>query len=619
VYDGVAMFAEGIFQGFAKQHVSFDDPNGYNDISYNGSDGIFAVAYAAVGGSIDQHLYVYHTDVDHNAGSGVAIRTQAAGYAYNNGQVYYSHIQQNLIFAYGSISHNGANGVTISNAVTYTPQVDQIVQFYGETVDHNAGNGLVETSTVKTYQGGNFAANTVLHSDLYLQGSDFSYNGASGISISSHLNSPTYILGAGHYQFSYLQQHINATYVTANHNGASGFVNKAYDQGVYGINIQYVTLASSQFNNNAVDGAQFVAHQVFGPGSFGAAEQIVTLSGSQFNHNTANGLYASAYAGGNQGRAEQHFTVQGSYFNNNSANGIDLKRTAENGVYVSGLPCTAVQGLAGGCAFVRQTFDMVGGSASHNSAYGINISGYATNYGALYTESGRPAHVPNVYLKSVHVDGNTDDGFYSSVVVKNHSYAYNYIVTVGSTFDSNGKNGFATNTYAGGNSSIVERNALFSYHGVNSASNNGEGGVYILDRTLNTSATASTNILYGLTAQHNGTDGVAIVAGSYGSTHQYNYFGSSVISYNGHNGVTLLARGAGVGIGVGNGQYSRFGNINYATGNAIAHNSNYGVYGLAANSGYQLVNIYTNGNTVTGNAAGNYFFTTSAGGFSNVY
>jgi hypothetical protein len=600
-YAGADMVADGIVQGFARQHVSFDDPNGYNDVSYNGGEGILAESFAAAGGLVDQHLYVYHTNADHNATSGVVIEAVASGYTFKNSQIYYSHIQQNVIVAYGSISHNGANGVTIENTVTYTPQVDQIVQLYGEVVDHNTGNGLYETSTVKTYQGYGFAANTVLHSDVYLQNSDFSYNTASGINIVSTLKSPTYILGAGHYQFSYLEQHISASGVTANHNTSSGFVDTVNDQGVYGINIHYVTLASSQFDNNGANGAQFVAHQVFGPGSFGAAEQIVTLSGSQFNSNTGNGIYASAYAGGNQGRAEQHFTVQGSYFNNNSANGIELKRVAENGVYVSGLPCTTAQGLAGGCAFVRSTFNMTGGGASSNGANGIYISNYANNYGAIYNSSGRP-HSPTVLLYGSTFDHNGAYGLKMNNAASNHSYMYQYVAAIDSHFDHNGAGGFLTYSYAGGTSTILQRQLLYSYHTGASASYNGGNGFKTSIEALGGSYVRNVNIVEGVNLSQNGGfgfDGTVSYADASSTGLQINALYFNTVNHNG-DGIGLYSIGPGAQ------------QISYVGSNKVQYNAFVGVYGEANFGSFQYVEVYSLGNTVNNNGT-NYLFNSFGG------
>jgi hypothetical protein len=632
---GVWLEAYSETQGFTAQNLTIEgSTSSYSQVSYNGADGIFIKTGATYGGLVQQNINIYDTNIDQNGGDGLRVENEAVAFGYHNGQLYYSHIQQNFQIAYGSISANAGNGVSISNTAIYGAQLDQFVYLYGEKLDHNGAAGFAEYSVAKTYAGGGFNVPTNLHSDVYIINSDVSYNGLgssqSGISIAAHLYSPEY--AAINVGFTYLEQHITVSGTTANHNGADGIYVSALDQGIYGLNLQYITLSGSQFAHNAGDGAHLSAYQKYGPGSFGAADQIVTITNSDFSHNVGNGLYAYAGADGQQGRAEQHFTVEDSTFDENGENGIDLVRVSRDGVYLTNYGCGVIQGLPGGCALVRTTFDMTGGSASGNALGGIAVYNHAYNYGAIYATTDQRKHakgvsgyiysVPTVELNGVTVDNNLGNGLYSKTVARGGSYVYNYILSLASTFDGNGTNGFATTIYAGNGSTIVERNALFSYHGVvNSASNNGQYGLSLRSIASGGSIIQSTNIIYGLTAQHNGLDGVSIIAGYVDHTsyeHQYNYFGSSNISYNVHNGVTLVSIGQGVGTGPGAGQYSRFGNPAYLTGNTITHNGHYGVAGYANVGGYQLVNIYHEGNTVTGNTANNYYFEMS-GGFQNVY
>jgi hypothetical protein len=601
-YDGVRVVGDAETVGFLSQSIVFNNATGsYNEISYNGSNGVYVTTGASSGGQINQHLYFYSTNIDHNALNGVLVKNSTAGfyYAAPGAPVLYSHLQQILKFYYGSISHNGGTGISILNTVGYAAQEDQLISLYRETIDHNVGDGFFERSTVTTYQGYGFTAPTNLHSNVYIYNSDLSYNGGSGIVIESHLRSPLYISNTA---YSYLQQHITVSGTTANHNSNAGFRAIAYDGGVFGDNIQYITLAGSQFAHNTGDGADFAAGQYYGPGGFGDAIQDVTITNTDFSHNTGNGLYAYAYAGGRQGRAEQHFTVSGSTFNYNGANGIYLKRVAEEGTYIAGFPCTAVQGLDGGCAFVRSTFDMIGGSANGNTLDGIYISNNASHYAAIYAASERPKNDATVYLKNVQANYNGADGFYSKTKAIDHSYVYNYLVSVGSTFDHNVGNGFHADIYAGNNSTIVELNKLFSYKGVNSASYNGGVGVYLESSTGANSSITSTNVFVGLTAQGNTGDGVTIRAFANGGMAQSNYFYYGNISSNKGNGVTLVAFGPVT-------QYSKFGSSAYpGTGNVIANNAGYGLEGVAAFGASQAINVYTGGNTVTGNTNGSYFF-----------
>ena len=599
-YDGVYIEAAAHALGFAGQSVVFNDKTGaYNTIGFNGGNGVTLKSTAASAGEINQHLYVYSTHVDHNAGDGIFVSNTTGGYFVGQ-QVYYTHLQQNLIFAYGTASHNGGSGVAITNTVTYAAQIDQLIQVYKETLDHNAGDGFSETSTVTTFQGFGYTVPTNLHSDLYFQSSDASFNAGSGVVIKSTLNSPLYI--PKDVAYSYLEQHVTVASSTANHNGANGFVDAAYDQGVFGINIQYVTLQGSQFANNAGDGAHFVTHQFYGPGPFGAAEQIATISGSTFEHNAGRGLYAYAYAGGNQGRAEQHFTVTGSYFEYNGLSGIRLKNTAENGVYVSGFPCTAVQGLTGGCAFVRETFDVTGGSASNNGGAGINVSNYANNFGAIYTVSGRPAGTPTVFLYGVTVNGNGTEGLVSETIVKNHSYDYSYIAAIDTTFDHNRGLGFLVQTSGYANSSIVDRNLLYTLKTGTSTSYNGSYGAFIADYAVTSSTIIGVNTLVGVAANLNGLGGVSLTTNTFdgaSQTYQANLVANSRFSNNVGNGLYLGVSGIAAS------QHSKL----YA--NVFNANGRNAIYGAARNGGYQFVGYQTYGNVLNGGATK---FVTTAGG-----
>lgn len=596
---GAAFSAYAASAGSATQNIVFNGSNtSYNQIDYNGT-GLFIRTDALSGGQVLQHAYVYYTHIVANTSDGVRVRNYAAGYLLTGYGPLYSHVQQNLTFANGSVAFNHGNGIYITNQVNYAAQLDQVVVLYDEEVDFNHGDGLKINSTVTTYQGFGATVPTNLHSDIYIYSSNFSDNDGDGIAISSTMFSPQYLALNGGY--SYLEQHITIENSDASNNLGNGLVVSAYDRGVYGLNIQYVTLADSDFGYNGRNGAEFLAKQKYGPGSFGAAVQDVTISDSGFYGNTGNGLYGFAGAYSRQGRAEQHFTVTYSFFGYNGGDGIQLKRFAENGTYVAGLPCTTVQGLAGGCAFVRQTFYLGSSEVYSNSGDGIYIYGRAANLGAIYSESGRPKYTPTFEIKDSSVSYNGADGLFSNTVAGNDSFSYNYIVAIDSQFNGNSHDGFGTHTYATTGSTIVERN-VFVYLGTQplSASYNGHDGVHIVDTAANGGTVDSSNYFISLApgyfrAMNNSVDGVKIVAGyadALSTIHQYNYFKGAEIAFNGRNGMSFYANGPGAGAFLGTGQY------NVIKNSLIGFNGNYGIYGLAEHSGYQLFNYQTYGNFI---------------------
>ncbi|HSM95093.1 MAG TPA: hypothetical protein VLT91_03550, partial [Rhizomicrobium sp.] len=84
-----------------------------------------------------------------------------------------------------------------------------------------------------------------------------------------------------------------------------------------------------------------------------------------------------------------------------------------------------------------------------------------------------------------------------------------------------------------------------------------------------------------------------------------NYISHNTLDNN-NNGIGLYVAGTGAK------QHSFVGS------NEIENNGFFGVYGQANSGAYQLVSIFTLGNTVTGNGA-NYLFGTSGGATNNIY
>jgi len=379
----------------------------------------------------------------------VFISTRAYGYGYGAASVYYSHIGQNVIAAYDDFSGNLRNGVEIQNYAGYGAQIDQFVYLFDDTMSYNGvtfpasvpangksaapfryrgGSGVYENSYANAYgYYGYFAVPTNLYADLYVVGSTLYNNSLDGITVKGDANGPTYLI-----------QHINVLGTRANYNYRSGFVAYAEAHNYRSLNLQYITLAGSTFDGNQLDGAAFLATQSFGPGSFGAAIQDVTIQGSDFSGNARDGLYASADAFDVQGRAEQHFTIEGSDFDDNGGDGAHFHNYAHDGVYYDGYNCGVVQGLDGGCAFVRQTIQIVGSDFSYNGGDGIYIGSVANNYGAVYNSSGRPANTPTLLMEYSYANGNGHDGLHIENDASNGSYIYSYAVLIASQFNNNG-------------------------------------------------------------------------------------------------------------------------------------------------------------------------------------
>jgi len=585
---GVRIDAQTDHVGFAGQYVTFNDAAGsYNEIAFNGTNGISMAAFVYSGGEADQHLYVYSSHFHNNGGYGIGVGSTVRGFYFPN-QIYYSHLQQNIIVAYGSASNNAASGISVNNNVQYGAQLDQFVELYRESVDHNARGGLVVGSNSTTY-GSTYALPTGVHSKLYIENSDLSYNGGVGASVYSKLTGPV----TPHYLIGYAEtlQYVTVSGSTFTHNGTNGFSATANDTGLRTVDEQIIALQNSQFSHNTGDGVDLIAKQTYGTGAYGDAIQSITINGSDFSHNGGRGLYASAAAYQEQGRAEQYITATGSTFDYNAKAGIRLSRIAENGVYVSGYPCGSVQNPGGGCAFVRQTFSMSGGSASYNGAAGINISNYANNFGAIYAAGGRPKYRPTVEVYAATVNGNGTIGLVSETIAKNHSYVYSYVAAVNSSFDHNKTFGFIAQSAGYAGASIVDRNLFYTYKAKTSASYDGRYGIVIGEYAGSGAGITETNLLYGVTASHNTLGGISLNASTTdGLSHvtQSNEVIGSQLYGNGQDGVSLYASGAGAR------QSSEL------VANSFQSNGRFAIYGAARTGAYQLISYKNYGNMLNG-------------------
>ena len=588
-YDGARFIAAGVYGGFATQTVFATD----SQFSGNGRYGLFAGAAAVAGGDAEQGVYVYFSSLDKNASDGLHLETYSVGYSLGY-YVYYSHVSQTLIAAYDTMSKNGGNGAYIYNYVNYGGRLNQLLYFFGDDVIRNTYNGILETTIANAY-GEVGAIFTTAYSDLYVVGSYVYSNGRatgySGIYVYGAAIGPTYLI-----------QHIDVAETTSNHNGYVGFGANAYAYGFYSLNIQYVTLAYSYFDDNKAAGAGFLAYQYFGLYSFGAAIQDVTILYSEFDNNGYVGLYASAEAAGTQGRSEQNFQIFGSDFTLNGLYGIDLVRYAHDGTYVPGYSCDTVQGLYGGCAFVRQEVLLVGSRAAGNGSDGIYIYSHASNYGAIYSEGGRPYGTPTlvVYDSSIYLNGG--DGVRAVNKVDGYSYLYQFNVFVDSYIGSNAGNGIYSASYVANASSMIQRALMYSYEAPMIVANNGGNGFKSTAEVTDGSYAGIFNQIYTSYISHNGAFGIdAAIAYADGTSLalERNLVFDTYVKYN-LDGIGLYSVGPGAV------QYS------YIGGNTVAYNGFVGVYGQANFGAFQYIGVYTFGNDVHGNGT-NYLFNSFGG------
>lgn len=590
---GEVLLGQADSLGFVKQNL-YDS---YNNFSGN-FVGLAIVGGALTGGNVYQNLSIYY-DTAHNNVDGLFLREQADGYTHG-AYYYYSHVSQNLIAAYDDFSNNASDGISVTGSNSYGASSNQFLYFFGVTANHNGHDGFYMNTTLTSTSGNGYALATQQYTDLYLVNSAFDHNAANGVELRAHNYGPVY-QPAYFGGYSYQIQHNFIAGTDASYNGADGLNVSTNQQGRYGLDAQYFTISGSRFDNNGSAGAHFLSKSYYGPSGFGDSFQQISISGSDFSYNAANGLDLMAEASGNQGRAEQHVTITGSYFDHNTGDGVHVYASATDGVYVAGHPCTSGQGLAGGCAFVRQNVTIEGSDVSNNAGNGVFVGTYANNYGAIYGASGRP-HAPTLELYGVTVNDNGSRGLDASNHVGGNSYLYQYVAAIDATFDHNASDGVYAASYVGGASSMLQRELLYSYHTTASASYNAGNGFKSTIEALGGSYARDVNIVEGVDLSRNGSfgfDGAVAYADGTSTGLQINavYFNS--VNYNG-DGVGLYS------IGPGSQQ------ISYIGGNEVGHNAFVGVYGEANFGAFQYIGVYTFGNNVHDNGT-NYLFNAFGG------
>jgi hypothetical protein len=599
--DGVYAVSISVSLASTQQNVLFGyKVAGTTNITGNHGDGIYVGTAAFSGAQAEQNVFVYDVNSSHNRNDGLGIGASANGYGFGSSYIYYSHVSQNVVAAYDTFDHNGGNGMSVSNVLYYGGAMNQLVEAIDVDMSHNHGAGFYSTTHLTSIRGNSFSFSTNISSDLYLIGDTIDHNLANGIDIRSYTNGAVYA-PAFFGGYNYMEMHNQISGTTADNNGGSGLSVNTNTTGRYSLNAEYFTISGSTFDHNHGDGAAFTSTDNYGPGGFGDSYQHITISGSDFSSNAGNGLDLAAFASGNQGRAEQHVTVTGSTFDHNGGDGVQIYASAINGTYITGHPCDAVQGLPGGCAFVRQNVTIEDSIVSNNDNNGVNVGTYANNYGAIYGVSGRP-HAPTVELYGDTVNDNGGRGLNVSNHVTGHSYLYQYVAAIDSSFNNNHSDGVYLASYVGGASTMLQRALLYSYHTGSSASGNGGNGFKSTIEALGGSYAHDVNLIEGVKLDHDGSfgfDGTVAYADGSSTGLQINavYFNS--INHNG-DGAGLYSIGAGAQ------------QISFLGGNDVIGNSFVGVYGEANFGAFQYIGVYTLGNTVHGNGT-NYLFNSFGG------
>ncbi len=599
---GIAISANSLYSGFVEQKVEiYGTPTSYVDLSHNGGYGVAISANASTGGDIEQNIGVYFANASHNGLGGLGVTTNSYGIA-AGASLYYSHVSQNIIAYHDNFSNNTGSGVSVINYAQYGAGIDQFVYVGASTLSHNTGDGIHFESHDTGASVYGYAPGTHLYADLYVFNSTLDHNGGDGINvITTNVmpNDPTKVFG-----FSYEIQHIIVSGVDASYNHGSGFNASASASGIYSLAIQYITLEHSTFDHNTVDGATFTATDYFGPYSFGAALQQVTVSYSDFSRNHGNGLTASAEASGFQGRAEQYFSMFYSNFDNNAGDGMHFYRHAHDGAYYPGYTCNYVQGVTGGCGFIRQTVTLGYDDISHNGGNGIYLGSRVNNYGAVYGHSGRPAYDSTFFIEDSTVDNNHGDGLHIYNYVANHSYGYQYVVSLDTNFNNNTGSGISALNNVSGDSTLIQK---FVVYGIGTGpgsevDGNHAGGIAVDSQATSGGKIGGLMVVGYSDISGNGGDGIHLSAGSDSGAgtdptgvQQYLDVLGSTITHNTGYGIELRGRSTGA--------YSVTGQYLSVVGSTVSGNHNDGVHafeiaytGAAANQ-----TLYFSNDTISNN------------------
>ena len=598
--DGIHVASVAQSLGSIQQTLTF---NAYaSSVSYiagNGGDGIYLGTSAFSAGITQQNAFLYSVNASGNTGNGLEIAANTNGYGFGY-VIYYSHISQNVIAAGDTFDGNQLAGVQVGDIAYYGGAMNQFLYFLNVDASHNTTAGFYMKSSLTAMRGNSFAFSTNISTDLYLINSSLDHNGAAGVDLRSYNYGPVYA-PAFFGGYSYLVQHNIITGTEATYNGTAGLSVSTNAQGRYGLNAQYFTIDGATFDHNTGAGARFTSSDYYGPGGFGDTFQQITISNSSFSHNGADGLDLLALATGRQGRAEQHVTITASYLDHNGGDGLHVYASATNGVYVATFPCTVVQGLSGGCAFVRQNVDVFGSDMSYNAGNGAFVGTYANHYGAIYGASGRP-HAPTLELYGATVGHNGGRGLDISNHVSGSSYLYQYNAAIDTHFDHNASDGVYAASYIGGGSTMLQRNLVYTYHTGASASYNAGNGFKSTIEALGGSYARDVNVVEGAGFSHDGAfgiDGAVAYADGTSTGLQINAIYFDGINYNG-DGIGLYS------IGPGSQQ------ISYIGGDHVHFNAFVGVYGEANFGAFQYIGVYSFGNYVSGNGT-DYLFNAFGG------
>ncbi len=569
--NGIDMQGSSAFGGFTAQGLLVMGGEGGTRINHNGGSGVSVDGSAVYGGNVEQNIGIYNTTMTSNGRDGLTTSASAVGYAYPTpfGYPLYSHVTQNLIAGYDDFNGNTRDGIHIENTAGLYAELNHFAYIYGSQLNGNGKNGLYETSQ-NISPNNPFPALTQLYSNVYVYRSEASHNARDGISINSVTAYPSYLI-----------QKVTVNGTTADSNGRNGFTDNASAVGYFSLNQQTITLANSHFDKNGADGAYFSVYQNYGPYSFGAAIQNISISGSSFDKNGKDGLGASAVATGLQGRAEQNILVSGSEFDGNHRDGLHLDRYAGGGTYQNDLDCTEVQGLGGGCAFVRQRVQLLYSDVSHNTRDGIYIGTVVNDYGAVYTSSGRP-HNTTLLVYGSTIDSNGRDGVDLKNTVTNNSYLYQFAYFGGgTTISKNGRDGVRSSSYVAGDSTMLQRIDAYSYAAPPvTFKGNGRGGIDVSTTAVDGGFAYSHVQAQGVTFNGEYTDGIALTNISDGTGTSVGALNAYFNTFKGNQiGIALTSNGTGAY------QYAYIGyNLFKSNGTAIR--------GRAKNGGFQYVDLH---------------------------
>ncbi len=536
--------------------------------------------------------------------------------------------QQNLTL--NTVTATGALGDNIRlSASTYGGTANQL-----DTLTSVTANGSVHGAGLEAHAGG--TSGSVLQ-QLVFTNLTASGNGnsdgidivatTSGAAVTQQLTINGAVLEnneAGLYMTAFglyagtVSQAAHIDQLTANYNIFSGMQIASEARG-YGFGptahpgyaTQTVVATNSTFSHNGVYGVEVLTEALSGSSE---AKSNVYMTASHVDANGGIGVLVNADNAGSGTHVYQYFSFEGVAGNQASVNGngndglriiasavdaatvqyVALTQTTVSGNHADGVFVHAAVYSALSPSTVYQYVYLDQAYVAHSTGFGVHATEQAQGSQGL---AGQFIYIGNSTITENHAGG---------IKASQHEYTgalgAEIVYVVGDNITNNHGAGVWMSATSESLSTGVQALVFGSRGAAPSTITGNTYGIYVWQTASSGSTTNQFDIVYGVDLSHNeafGFDAKVAYTDASSTGRQTNEINDSTINYN-HDGVELYSFGPGAN------------QASYLGSNEIAHNTVFGVYGVAAIGSYQYIGVYTFGNNVHNNGT-NYLFNSSGG------